>query len=83
MHDMMSFVGAKTAPLLRTHNTAWQDGYYETRVKTAKQFEFVAYYIEQNPVKKRLVDTPDDRDASSAKRKDLIADPWPFLLDEE
>jgi hypothetical protein len=46
MHDMMSFVGAKTAALLRRHGASWQDGYYDTRIKTAKQFEFVTNYIE-------------------------------------
>jgi len=30
--------------------------YYDTRVKTAKQFEFVAYYIEHNPVAKGLAE---------------------------
>src|ERR1051325_10758176 len=50
MHDMMSYVGGKTAALLQRYQTSWQDGYYDTRVKTAKQFEFVSRYIEQNPV---------------------------------
>jgi putative transposase len=83
MHDMMSFVGGKTAAALASHNSKWQDGYYETHMKTVKQFEFVAYYIEQNPVKKGLVEKAEDWDASSAKRIRLITDPWPFLLDEE
>ena len=52
MHDMMSFIGAKTSDLLKVHNTSWQDGYYDTLVKTTKQLEYVAYYIEQNPVVK-------------------------------
>lgn len=83
MHDMMSFVGAKIADVLHRHETAWQDGYYETRIKTATQFEFVTNYIEQNPVKKGLVEKPEEWDASSARRIDLITNPWPFLLDEE
>ena len=55
----------------------------DTRVKTSKQFEFVSRYIEQNPVAKGLVETPDEWVASSAKRKDLVTDPWSWLLDEE
>ena len=47
-----SYVAGKTGALLKNHNTSWQDGYYDTRVKTAKQFRFVTYYIEQNPVVK-------------------------------
>ena len=56
MHAQMSYVAGKTAALLKNHNTSWQDGYYDTRVKTAKQFEFVSCYIEQNPVAKGLVE---------------------------
>jgi hypothetical protein len=29
----------KKGGFLNTHDTAWQDGYYDTHVKTAKQFE--------------------------------------------
>lgn len=81
MHDMMSFVGAKTAAFLQTHKTAWQDGYYDTHIQTAKQFDYVTFYIEQNPVKKEFVERPEDWTASSAERKELITDPWPYLLD--
>jgi REP element-mobilizing transposase RayT len=82
MHHMMSYVGGKTTALLTNHKTSWQDGYYDTRVKTAKQFQFVTHYIEQNPVVKGLVEKPDEWDASSARRTDLVTDPWPWLLDE-
>jgi len=82
MHHMMSYVGGKTNTLLTDHRTSWQEGYYDTRVKTAKQFEFVTYYIEQNPVVKGLVEKPAEWVASSANRKDLLTDPWPWLLDD-
>lgn len=81
MHDFMSYVGRKINRLLRTHDTAWQDGYYDTHVKTARQFEYVAYYIEQNPVVKGLVDSPEHWDASSASCKDVLTDPWPLIYD--
>jgi len=81
MHDLMSYVGRKTNRLLTAHNTDWQDGYYDTHVKTAKQFEYVAYYIEQNPVVKGLVDSPKQLEASTASRKDLVIDPWPLIYD--
>jgi putative transposase len=83
MHDLMSYIGAKTSKLLSSHETSWQDGYYDTVVKTARQFEYVAYYIEQNPVVKGLVERPEQWDGSSAKRADLITEPWPYLYDEE
>ena len=52
----MSHVGGKTSALLIHHKTSWQDSYYDTRVRTAKQFQFVSYYTEQNPVVKGLVE---------------------------
>jgi REP element-mobilizing transposase RayT len=79
MHAMMSFIGGKTSTLLKSHGTTWQDGFYDTRVKTAKQFRFVANYIEQNPVVKGLVEKAEEWDASSAKRTDLVTEPWPWL----
>ena len=81
MHDMMSYIGAKTAALVKTHGTSWQDGYYETRVKTAKQFNFVASYIEQNPVAKGFVESVEQWNASSARNIDLVTDPWPWVYD--
>ena len=83
MHAMMSFIGAKTSVLLKSQGTSWQDGFYDTRVKTSKQFTFVANYIEQNPFAKGLVENAEDWETSSAKRTDLVTDPWPWLLDEE
>jgi putative transposase len=81
MHDFMSYVAGKTSRLLITYGTAWQDSYYDTHVKTAKQFEYVTYYIEQNPVVKGLVDSAEQWDASSASCKDVVTDPWPYLFD--
>jgi hypothetical protein len=34
-------------------------------------------------VVKGLVEKPDEWDASSANRKELVTDPWPWLLDEK
>jgi len=83
MHHTMSYVGGRTSAVLTIQRTSWQDGYYDTRIKTAKQFAFVTYYIEQNPVVKGLVERPDEWVASSANQKELVTDPWPWLLDEE
>ena len=83
MHGMMSFVAAKTSALLKAHQSSWQDGYYDTRVKTAKQFAFITRYIEQNPVSRGLVDQPEQWEASSANRTDLITDPWPWIVGEK
>jgi hypothetical protein len=55
IHAFMSHVGATTSAHLTKHHTAWQDGYYETLIKTARQFTHVVLYIEENPVKRRAV----------------------------
>ena len=60
------------------HHTAWQDSYYETLIKTARQFTYVSIYIEENPVK-----TPEEWEESSASRKDLITDPWPWVFERK
>jgi putative transposase len=83
MHSLMSHVAAKTSTYLFSGGSAWQDTYYETHVRTARQFRYVAYYIEQNPVKKEFAVNPEDWEASSAARKDLVTDPWPWLIDNE
>jgi putative transposase len=83
MHSLMSHVAAKTTAHLCSNGSTWQDTYYETRVRTARQFRFIAYYIEQNPVKKGLVENPRDWDASSAARMDLVTEPWPWLFEKE
>lgn len=83
MHSMMSHVAAKTTPHLARYASSWQDSYYETLIRTSRQFEYVAAYIEQNPVKKEFVVNPEDWVASSAARKDLMTDPWPWLLDDD
>jgi REP element-mobilizing transposase RayT len=81
MHSLMSYIGGKTSHALAAAQTQWQDGYYETWVKTAKQFHFVSEYILANPVKKGFVSVAEEWDASSLKRPEIIAEPWPFLLD--
>ena len=83
MHAFMSFVAGKTSKALTAAKTGWQDGYYETLVKTAKQFHFVSEYILANPVKKGLVSAPGDWDASSLKTPQAVAEPWPYLLDDQ
>ena len=81
MHSLMSHIAAKTSTHLRSHGSAWQDSYYDMRVRSARQFRFVSSYIEQNPVKKGFVLNPGDWEASSAARTDLVTDPWPWLMD--
>jgi len=83
MHGLMSHVAAKTSAHLCADGCAWQDTYYDTRVRTARQFRYIAYYIEQNPVKAGLVEYLGAWEASSVARPDLVTDPWPWLFERE
>jgi len=83
MHSLMSHVAAETSSHLSLHGSSWQDSYYETRVRTPRQFGYIASYIEQNPVKAGFVESPPEWEASSAARTDLITDPWPWLFEEK
>jgi putative transposase len=82
MHAMMSFIGGKTHQLLQSRATEWQETYYDTRIQTARQFEYVAHYIENNPVKKGLVEKADHWRFSSAATPHLTTDPWPWPFDK-
>ena len=81
MRAFMSHIGARTSAHLTNRETGWQDSYYETLIKTARQFTYVGIYIEQNPVKKGLVTMPEEWEESSAATKDLVTDPWPWVFD--
>src|SRR4051812_13845945 len=83
MHSLMSHVAAETSAHLSFHGSSWQDSYYETRVRSERQFRYIAHYIEQNPVEKGWVENPAEWEASSAARTDLVTDPWPWLFEEK
>jgi putative transposase len=83
MHSLMSHVAAGTSRHLTFHGSSWQDSYYETRVRSARQFRYIAFYIDQNPVKSELVEKPENWEWSSAARTDLVTQPWPWLFEDE
>ena len=83
MHAFMSFVAAKTCTGLTARDRAWQDGYYETLIRTAKQFGYVGDYIEWNPVRKGLVSRPEEWDATSLRERDIITHPWPWDFESD
>lgn len=71
MHDWMSFVAAKTASALRPRGVRWQDGFYDTEIRTGRQYAKVIDYIHGNPVRKGLVARPDQWEFSS-----IHGQPW-------
>lgn len=75
-------IGKHTAEALRGRGTAWQDGYYDTGIRTGRQFTYVRHYIEENPLRARLVAARSDWPWSSCNwewQRDLdLPWPWPF-----
>jgi putative transposase len=81
MHAMMTSVGRETGAMLTKEGAKWQDGFYDTKIRTAKQFEYITAYIEGNPVAKGLVTDPKEWKESSAFLTSLITEPWPLTYD--
>jgi putative transposase len=81
MHFFMSFVGAKTVRALHALGCRWQDGYYETRIRSAKQIAYVSDYIVWNPVRQGLVSAPEQWDATSLREPALVSVPWPWQFE--
>ena len=48
------WLSRKTGERLLEQGCTWQDGFHDTRVRSAKQFQFVCSYIEENPVQGRI-----------------------------
>ncbi len=50
--------------------TFWQEDYYDTLIRDEAHLQRAVRYVEANPVKARLVKTPQDWRWSSARRRD-------------
>ena len=83
MHSFMSFVGANTAANLLLQGCSWQPGYFDTRIRSMKQFIYVANYILENPVRKGLVQSAEDWDASNLKHPDIVRSGWPWRFEKD
>ena len=83
MHALMSHIGGQTHRWFTSQNCAWQEGYFETRIRSVKQLDFIARYILENPVRKGLVHNAEEWDASSLKYARLITNSWPWRLEKD
>ena len=73
------WIGRQTDGFLLASGCAWQDGFHDTRIRSAKQFRFVCSYIEENPVRAGFVESPSDWKWSSAhpNYQSSLTKPWP------
>jgi len=74
------WIGRQTEALLLASGCTWQDGFHDTRIRSAQQFRFVCGYIEENPVRAGLVESPSDWKWSSAhpNYQRSLTKPWPW-----
>ena len=74
------WIGKQTEALLPASGSTWQDGFHDTRIRSAKQFRFVCGYIEENPVRAGLVASPSDWKWLSAHPhyQRSMTRPWPW-----
>ena len=83
MKSVGNWVSRKTSHRLKGSDTIWQDGYYDTRVRSGKQFQYILDYIENNPVKKGLVASRSLWNWGSAnpEYKNILTRPWPWMFE--
>ena len=76
MHNLMSFISAKTARSLRASGCCWQDGYYDTKVRSERQFNYLIDYIHYNPVAAGLASKSEEWTPSSARSHKWVKLTW-------
>ena len=76
MHRLMSFLAGKTDRSLRASACRWQAGFYDTEIRTKKQFHYLIDYIHDNPVRAGLVQRPEAWHASSAQSAAWVRLTW-------
>ncbi len=85
MRSLGHWISRKTRTRLAAASCQWQEGFRDTRVRSLKQFQFMRQYIEDNPVRKRLVAAPSDWLWSTANEryKALVPETWPVEFELE
>ncbi len=71
---LKGFSGHEANRLLGRHGYFWQDESYDHLIRDGREFERVQHYIEWNPVRAGLANSPDEFAWSSAGRKPVS---WP------
>ncbi len=80
MKSMGTWIGRKSRTKLDEHGIDWQDGYYDTRIRSGNQFRHICNYIEQNPVRGKFIERKGDWAWSSANSRhhSILMRPWPW-----
>jgi len=82
MAALNRWISRRSSSHLKAFNVTWQDNFYETRIKSARQFQFIRGYVEENPVRAGLVSSISDWPWSSANPRfqETLSLPWPWTF---
>jgi REP element-mobilizing transposase RayT len=85
MQSLGRWLDRSCGDILSQQSCDWQDGFHETRIRSAKQFQFVCGYVEENPVRAGLVQSPSDWKWSSAHPhyRPCVTKPWPWGFEKD
>jgi REP element-mobilizing transposase RayT len=72
MHSLKSYTAKKINNLLGRSGKIWQDGFYERIIRNEDDLREKAIYIENNPVRERLVEEPEKYFYSSARYREKM-----------
>jgi len=67
LHSWKSYTAKEANKILGTHGTFWAEDYFDRFIRDQPHLQRVARYIENNPVKARLVRAPEEWIWSSAR----------------
>jgi putative DNA methylase len=77
MHSLKSYTANRANEILGRSGRFWQSESYDHWVRDAGELYRIVEYIHQNPVRPRLVETPEDWKWSTAyERRHGLFDPW-------
>jgi putative transposase len=81
LEKAVQFIKGGFSFLLKNKLEVWERGYNQTQTLSAEKFAACRKYVEMNPVRRRMVSSPEEFPYSSASRVDLV-DPVPLHLRE-
>jgi putative transposase len=85
MQNLGRWLSRNCDTILSGQGCDWQDGFHETRIRSAKQFQFICAYIEENPVRAGFVQSPSDWKWSSAhpNYQPCLTKPWHWRFEKD
>ncbi len=72
MHSLKSYSAKKINNILGRSGKIWQDGFYERIIRNENDLREKAGYVENNPVRKKLVEEPEKYFYSSAHNREKM-----------